>query len=333
MLACVEATTLEKLAKAWDALVAAGSSDEAGSGIDRWCSTLTWSRSVQRAFAPTSSLLAARGEKSEAALFARHDLGRDQHALVPLDVVWAFGAPVLGVSSEVAAHRLLRLVETDGARAVFFGGLPEGGSAWTSLVTVFAKSHRLHLGEERVRCQASLEGGLDGFLSRRPREFRRNLRQLVRRVTAASVRVDVLDHVDAQLVLERLLRIEASSWKGFEGSGMTSPEMSTLYDFVSRELATAGALRVAVAVDAEGNDLAFVLGGVIGDTYRGLQLSFVESARPLGLGNFLQWYEIQRLCAFEPTATTYDLGMDMAYKRSWSERFHATRTLIAIREP
>jgi hypothetical protein len=333
MLAGGEATTIEKLAEHWDDLVGAESSDRAGLEIDRWCSTLTWSRSVQRAFAPSSSLLAARGEGGEAALFARHDLGRDQHALVPLDVVWAFGAPVLRVSSTLAAHGLLGLVETDGARAVFFGGIPEGGSAWRSLVQVFANRHRLHFGEERIRCQASLEGGRDGFLSRRPREFRRNLRQLDRRVTAASVRVEVLDHVDAHDVVERFRRIEASSWKGLEGSGITSPEMSTLYALVSSELASAGALRAAVAVNAVGNDLAFILGGVIGDTYRGLQLSFVEKARSLSLGNFLQWHEIQRLCAVEPLITTYDLGMDMAYKRAWSERFHATRTLIAIREP
>jgi Acetyltransferase (GNAT) domain len=332
MLADVEVTSIEKLAPLWDGIVALQSPDTAGLCIDRWCSTFAWSRSVQRAFASSSGLLAASGENNEAALFARHDLGQREHALVPLDVVWAFGTPVLGISSELAAQRLHRLVESDGARAAFFGGIPEGSTTWTSLISVFSEDHRLLLGEERIRCQASLDGGLDGFLSRRRREFRRNLRQLDKRVADASVRVEVLDRVEAPTVLERLLRIEASSWKGLEGSGMTSPEMTALYELVAHELVAAGALRAAVAVDAEGNDLAFILGGVIGETYRGLQLSFVESARSLSLGNFLQWHEIQRLCTFEPQVSTYDLGMDMAYKRAWSERLHPTRTLIAVHD-
>ena len=106
--------------------------------------------------------------------------------------------------------------------------------------------------------------------------------------------------------------------------------MSALYDSLIPALASTGSLRVAVAVDAHGVDLGFIFGGVLNGTYRGLQLSFVESARQLGVGNLLQWHEIQRLCS-ENNLHTYDMGMEMEYKFSWAESTFATTLLIAQR--
>ena len=292
---------------------------------------MLWSHSVQRAFGSDSTLLCGVGDSRSCVAFARYPLGDSDHALVPLDLVWSFGSAVLGVADRGGAEEVADFLERDGARAVFFGGLCEGSVPWQALIDVLGDRQRLVLGEERVRCRASLDGGVDGYLSRRSREFRRNLRQTDRRVCGAGVRVEVLDDADPGIVMARLAIVERSSWKGQEGSGIVSPEMATLYDLVARELSRTGGLRVSVAVDGDGRDLGFILGGVQGETYRGLQLSFVEDARSLGLGNFLQWHEIQRFCSNDKGVCTYDLGMDMAYKRNWSETLHTTRTLVALR--
>lgn len=322
----MESVSLEELAPHWaTALVV-----EPG-GVDRWCSSMLWSRSVQRAFAPDSTLLAGIGGGSSCVAFARYPLGDSAHALVPLDLVWSFGSPVLGIADRKSARDVANFLHRDGARAVFVGGLIERSATWQALVETFGDHHRLIVGEERVRCRASLVGGVDGYLSRRSREFRRNLRQAERRIATSGVRIEVLDDVAAKVVMNRLANVEQESWKGQEGSGIVSHDMASLYGFVAGELAQSGGLRVAVAVsESDGRDLAFILGGIQGETYRGMQLSFVEDARSLGLGNYLQWHQIQRLCANEKEVCTYDLGMDMAYKRAWSETLHTTRTLVAV---
>ena len=322
----VESLPIEELGPEWVAML-----NRERSGVDRWCSSMLWSHSVQRAFGSDSTLLCGVGESGSCVAFARYPLDNSDHALVPLDLVWSFGSAVLGIAGRAGADEVADFLTRDGARAVFFGGLCEGSGPWRALVDVFGDRQRLLLGEERVRCRAALDGGVDGYLSRRSREFRRNLRQTDRRVCGAGVQVEVLDDVDPGTVMARLTIVERSSWKGHDGSGIVSPEMATLYDLVARELSRTGGLRVSVAVDGDGHDLGFILGGIQGDTYRGLQLSFVEDARSLGLGNYLQWHEIQRLCTDENDVCTYDLGMDMAYKRTWSEALHTTRTLVAVR--
>ncbi len=126
--------------------------------------------------------------------------------------------------------------------------------------------------------------------------------------------------------------------------------MAMLYDNVVRSLYSKGALRCVFARRG-GADIGFILGGVLGDTYRGLQLSFTENARQYSVGSLMQWHEVQRLCsstdhsgADQPSAadatrpqastepvTRYDLGMDMEYKRLWGELTPTTRTLLVVR--
>jgi hypothetical protein len=251
-------------------------------------------------------------------------------ALVPLEPMWLFGAPIVGVDPvSAAAQTVAELAATRSERSIYLGGYVEDSPWWQALIHAFGAKYQLFGGEERERCRASFEGGVDGYLSRRTRVFRRNLRQGERRGANAGVSFEVIDQQTPAATLARLHRIEQQSWKGLDGSGIEGPDMELLYACLVPRLHAQNALRACVAIDGDGHDVGFIFGGVRNGTYRGLQLSFTESARALSVGNMLQWHEIQRLC--NEDLHTYDIGMDMEYKRLWTENLFTTRLLIAQR--
>ena len=76
----------------------------------------------------------------------------------------------------------------------------------------------------------------------------------------------------------------------------------------------------------DGGDAAYILGGVLGNTYRGLQFSFDDRYRAHSLGNLCQLQEIGRLC--EQGVDVYDLGTEVPYKKRWGDRVFATTCLV-----
>jgi Acetyltransferase (GNAT) domain len=303
-------------------------------GIDAWCSRPTWTTAVHHAFATDTDPGPPLGLYSELGLasFAQLQADDGSTVLAPLDRVWGFGANI--VPSE---HTSLEELTNDTAAALLavpdwkicvLAGTIEDSALDAATISAFGRHLPLYAGEERTRCQASLAGGIDGYLSRRTREHRRNIRQAERRATKAGVTFTVADNVDSTKTIARLHAIEATSWKGIDGSGIEAPEMAALYERLVRDLNARNALRCVFAQTDEG-DVGFILGGVLGNTYRGLQISFTESARELSVGNLLQWHEVQRMCA--EGLHTYDLGMDIDYKRRWAENHMTTRAIIAVR--
>ena len=196
------------------------------------------------------------------------------------------------------------------------------------MIAGFAPHARVLAGMDTDRCVASLAGGFDAWEGRRTRSFRRNLRQALRRAEDGGVTIEIADTCAAANIIDRLHTVERRSWKGMDGSGIESPEMGALYASLVADLAHTNALRCAFA-RLNGRDVGFILGGVFGDTYRGLQLSFTEDVRAFSIGNVLQAHETARLCV--AGVDRYDLGMDIPYKRNWGEQVVRTRTLIIVR--
>lgn len=316
----------------WDAFASGG----APSGIDTWCSRPTWSLAVHHAFAdlsedpgPPVGFLDDDGIGT----FGRVCTAEGDTALVPLDRVWGFASPIVctvGCERRVAANVAAALLAEPDWKICVLTGMTEGSALFEAVVEGFGRHLALYGGESRVRCQASLDDGIDGYLQRRSREHRRNLRQADRHVEALEdpLTYDIADTAAPASVTRRLHAVEMLSWKGLDGSGIESPDMARLYEQLVTALSTRGALR-CVFVRQRGEDVGFILGGVLGDTYRGLQISFVENVRTLSIGNLLQWHEIQRSCA--EGLRTYDLGMDIAYKRRWAESQFETTSVIAVR--
>ena len=176
---------------------------------------------------------------------------------------------------------------------------------------------------------ADLSQGGEHWLQRRSSRFRRNLRRAER--TAANEGVEYLDISSDPGVFARLLQIESASWKGIEGSGITAPDMAQMYEHLTNRLAANSRLRATVATRA-GEDIGFILGGVRGSTYRGLQLSYTEAAAALSIGHLLQWHQLRTL-AVSDTIAWYDLGMSIGYKAQWSDKRVPSPLLIVNKSP
>ena len=123
----------------------------------------------------------------------------------------------------------------------------------------------------------------------------------------------------------RMLAIEAKSWKGRVGSGLTEPPMREMYRELLWRLACRGQARLGLLA-RHGEDIAYILGAQVGDTYRGLQFSFDAAYAALSPGDRCQRLTIE--AAIAEGATRYDLGGEMAYKRNWAEGYHATLVLL-----
>ncbi len=316
----------------WDAFAAHG----ATIGIDTWCSRPGWGLAVHDSFASEDDEMVCLADDAGIGVFGRMTAADGTPALVPLDRVWGFGSPIVGESREiesVTGHIADRLIADPWWKVCALSGLAEGEALDRAVINAFGRHVSLYAGETRSRCRASLDGGVDGYLARRSREHRRNIRQAERRSADRGITFAIDDGRDPAMTISRLHAVEHRSWKGLEGSGIESPEMATLYERLVHDLGSTGALRCvfAQASDDDGNarDVGFILGGVLGDTYRGLQISYVEEYRDLGIGNLLQWHEVQRMCTEQ--LRTYDLGMDIEYKRRWAEQLFETRTVLAVR--
>jgi CelD/BcsL family acetyltransferase involved in cellulose biosynthesis len=187
----------------------------------------------------------------------------------------------------------------------------------------------LRLGPVTRRHLADLDGGLDGYLSRRSANVRRGLQRALKQARAAGVafeRVSVTaDGADA--VYQRILDVEAQSWKAAERVSILHSEMVEFYRLMIRRLARRGAVRLQFA-RLDGRDVAYIFGGVLGDAYRGLQFSYAREHAALSLGNLCQYHQIEALC--EEGIGTYDLGAEVDYKRRWGEIVLDTVSLFAL---
>ncbi len=315
----------------WDTAAATG----ANFGIDPWCSRPTWALAVNNAFSTDADPGPPVGLRSELGLAVFASLRADDGAtvLAPLDRVWGFGSCIVpslaAPAKELLDDTVAALLARPDWKMCVLSGMVEQSPIDEAALEAFGRHVPLYAGESRTRCQASLDGGVDGYLSRRAREHRRNIRQAERRADAAGLVYDIADDDAADGTVRRLHAVEAQSWKGQEGSGIEANEMALLYERLVVDLGRRKALRCVFAQLPNGDDVGFILGGVLGDTYRGLQISFAGNARELSVGNLLQWHEVQRMCA--DNLQTYDLGMDIEYKRRWAEGELTTRTVFAVR--
>lgn len=293
---------------------------------DRFCTASDWVVPAYRAFGESSRTVIGAYDEGFVPLMSMPTvLGR---TWMPLEASWGLASALVGEDESALAARFAEdaLERRDDWDALFLSGLRRGGPGFTRLVRRFGRQWRLGLGQASVRCVASLEGGLDGFLGRRSPKHRKNLRAAARR--GASVRFEVHAPREAaagQALLEEILTIERRSWKGREGHGIDQGAMLTFYRHMAPRLAARGTLRVTLAHGVEG-PVGYVLGGVRGESYRGLQISFAQEHEALSLGNLLQLHTIMALC--DEGVLQYDLGMHMPYKERWAEGRLETVALV-----
>lgn len=300
--------------------------------IDRWCSGPDWILAVRQGFAPESDGLLLRSGDTDVpgfALLANYRLEDGSTMIAGLEPLWGFAAPVFGPDLEALGGELCQELAVRDWRMLVLPGVPPPSgprSYATCLARALAPLGQAHIGEGIIRQVADIADGPDDWLARRSPRFRRNLRRAER--DAATVGLTITDARHEPELYQRIQAIERSSWKGRDDGGITAPEMATTYRAMVERLRGNGRLRAAIA-SLDGHDVGYILGGVRGDRYRGLQLSYRADVAGLSVGHLLQWWQLQDLRG--ERLSSYDLGMDMDYKRRWADRTEASMTLIVER--
>lgn len=262
--------------------------------------------------------------------FALHRTGAStQRILGPMERLWLFGCNLLGPS----AHQLLidLIAEIDETPGHGICGFVIGGLAPHDHRLRFLRSalcdRNPTLFRRDVLCAASLSGGVDGFLSRRSANFRRNIRRQEKKAKEAGVAfatMHLTQRQDVDAVYARMQAVESLSWKGLTQQGMNTPFPRIFYHALLCRLAAHANARVILATH-EGKDIGFIFGGMCdapdGRIYRGQQFSHHVGFEALGIGNLLQMRQIEALCA--EGAARYDMGplsgSSMRYKEHWTE--------------
>ncbi len=300
--------------------------------LDRFCSASDWILPANRALMPPRRPWLHRSEAGWVALMAAMH-PRGFRYLEPLEAMWGLSCPLVGASSIDLARAFVELcrLRRDDWDVLALTGIFEHSGLAAALVTGFAPWSDVRLGASTIRHVASLEGGVDGFLARRSRNFRKGLRRAARLASQAGVtfeRCHLEREEDAEALFDRILRIEMRSWKGSTGVGIDGGAMHDFYRIMIARLIARGAQRTIFARHQD-RDIGYVFGGVIGTCYRGLQFSYDADYHEQSLGSLLQLEQITELC--ETGYQEYDLGTEMDYKRRWAERQDESLAVIIIK--
>jgi hypothetical protein len=295
--------------------------------LDAFCSSTDWTLPAALALMPGREPWLRRGVNGYVALMRSSQQPR---ILEPLEAMWGLACPVVGEDVRGLANELaMELAERASGDALVLCGLYPKSPRFVALAQALSPRYRLGFGPTCTRYCASLEGGLDGFLSRRSANFRLSIKRAHRRAKERGLTFErcAVETDGADEVYARVLAIEARSWKGMSGVGFAHSEMLGFYRLMLRRLARRGALRLWFARH-EGIDVAYILGGLMGDTYRGLQFSFAQGWEDCSLGNLCQYHQIAALA--DEGVRAYDLGAEVEYKRRWGERAEQTVSLLAL---
>lgn len=298
--------------------------------IDRFCSSSAWVIPAARTLMPQRQSWVFRGESGWiAAMLGRHPSGITY--VEPLELAWGMACPLIGPDPvALAAEAAAQIAASRDWNVMLIAGLTADGAMLAALLAALPQRIERRFGQSTLRVVASLEGGVDGFLARRSRNFRKALRAAQRDAAAAGITfesVRVSTAAEASALYQRILAIEVRSWKGDEGVGIHQGPMNQFYGEMLPRLAAHGRQRTVFARLGE-QDLAYCLGAVFDREYRGLQFSFDRDHERYSLGSLCQYHQITELVGED--IVRYDLGQDMDYKRRWAEDAFETVMLVLV---
>ncbi|MDG2048629.1 MAG: GNAT family N-acetyltransferase [Myxococcota bacterium] len=310
---------LERFSTDWDRRAATDPD------ADPFCTRSAWSLAFHDAFEPERPLYRLQSG-SACVVLAESKRSNSAGLLEPLENMWGFGSPLIGPG----AGPLLAEAMVRQPRPLLLLGGPSRGGALDQFVDLFEGAFAFNRLEPTTRFVASLEGGIDGWLSRRSASFRRNLRSAERRWKRAGLtlrRLAPTSSTDLSSLYLRLLDVESRSWKGQAGEGADQDPMRSFYAGLLPRLQASGALRV-ILVEQEGRLMGYLHGGVVDSHFRGLQFSFDEKHRSISLGHLMQLEMLSWLS--EDGVQTYDLGGQSAYKARWAEDTRISENFLML---
>ncbi len=295
---------------------------------DPLCSRSEWLFAFHEVFASTRELHLRQTDDSILAL-AGSTHPTIGPLLEPLEAHWFFSRPLLGPNAVHLLEELLaEPVHKIRRPCVAISGVELDSPLLSRLLRCLAGRYEVGCLDPITFRSAELSGGADGFLSRRTRKFRSNLKRAVQKAKAEGLvfeRCTPESDADATATFARMVAVETESWKGIENCGMTEEPYRTFYDAIFKRMSRNGISR-AIFARHDGVDIGFVMGGVDGTCYRGQQFSYCANWAEFSVGNLLQWEMIQWLC--EQNITRYDMGSILEYKAHWAEVELKSHTLV-----
>ena len=298
--------------------------------IDRFCSSSAWILAATAALMPPRAPFSFKGEFGYfAAMRGVHPAGFPY--VEPVELAWGLASPLIGHDPGGLVGEVVPLLANRRDwQLVIFSGLTVTGPQRRALDATLPARWERRRGQPTIRHVASLEGGVDGFLSRRSRELRKSLRKSLRAAEQAGMTFESVraSEADAPALYDRIQAVEARSWKSREGVGISAGPMRAFYGAMLPRLCALGQQRTIFARLA-GRDVGYILGAVMVGEYRGLQFSYDEELAQYGIGGLLQYQQVRELC--DEGIARYDLGTEMDYKRRWAEEIMETEMLVIVR--
>ena len=298
--------------------------------IDRFCSSTAWVLAAAGALMPPRAPFSFRGQHGYfAAMRGVHPAGFPY--IEPVELAWGLASPLIGADAAALVEEIVPVLAArrDWQLAIL-SGLTVAGPQRRALDATLPPRWERRRGQPTIRHVASLDGGLDGFLSRRTREFRKSLRKSARTAATASATFEIVraSEPEADALYDRIQRVEATSWKSRDNVGIAAGPMRAFYAAMLPRLCRLGQQRTIFARVGD-RDVGYILGAVMAGEYRGLQFSYDADVARLGIGSLLQLEQIRELCA--EGVQRYDLGTEMDYKRRWAEDIMETEMLVLVR--
>jgi CelD/BcsL family acetyltransferase involved in cellulose biosynthesis len=298
--------------------------------IDRFCSASAWVLAAAAALMPPRVPFTFRGRNGYLAMMRGvHPAGFPY--VEPIELAWGLAAPLIGKDAAALVAEVVPLLAArrDWQLAIISGHTVSGPQRRALDATLPARWERRR-GQPTIRHVASLEGGIDGFLSRRSRDLRKSLRKSGYAARERGLAFESVRATEAQAaaLYDRIQAVEARSWKSHEGVGIHAGPMRAFYGQMLPRLCQLGQQRTIFA-RLDGKDIGYILGAVMGEEYRGLQFSYDDAYAELGIGGLMQLQQIAELC--DERVARYDLGTEMDYKRRWAEDIMETEMLVLVR--
>lgn len=312
---------LTGLTSLWDAAV------DRTPEVDEFCASSTWSFSAALSFQEAEPPVIV-GDGVAFCGMRRAVTADGMQILVGLDPIWGFATPFVGPAMRAGEMAALRLSLDDDIELAVIAGQREDSILTAGLVRALGNSRPLYRGPTEQRLQIDLRDGVDAWFARRSPRFRQRLRRLERDAAHRGLEVEDISATPPDALLDRCVAIESHTWKGEEGTGLASEDLVGFYRQMTARLAVRDHVRALVA-RLDGHDVGFLLGGVRGETFRGLQLGYAREVAGYGVGHLLQIEQIRR--AVGEGIGVYDLGMDMEYKRRWADRIEETFSVMVGR--
>lgn len=292
---------------------------------DPFSCTSDWQVSFHEAFEPDRRVLVQQADDS-LIQFAQYHRGAGRPVLAPIEKLWMFGSNALGPHALDLLDDLIPKLPAHYSGQLpgfIFSALEPAGSFYRELRRRYDDQFKFSKFRSTVLCAAALEGGLDGFLSRRSANHRKKLRQNSRRAIEAGVlfeREIPSSEMQAEVIYDRMLAVERASWKGYLWCGMDQPRPRKFYGALIRRLSVSKEARV-IFTTHDGEDIGFIFGVMSGGIYRGQQFSYDVGWANQSIGNLLQYEQVRWSC--EEGGSRYDmgplLGDRMEYKQHWTE--------------